>query len=250
MLVVSKKHHGIPIVDCWFAKEPITVKGLIRYKECRFEPAVEDKECFRTLWSDLTLCEEEILSCYSKNCRYEVRRAAKEGVTAEVFRGCDLLQSNRIDEFVDFFVEFWKSKGIDYKEKDKCREEMYWYAQNNAFAITVARLQEKPLVYHTYILDDEIVRLYQSASQYRTDEEVSQQLVGFANRFLHKEDMLFFKGLGKRTYDWGGAGLTDEVASITKFKESFGGTAVELWNGTKRVGWMAKLYGRIVDLIR
>lgn len=249
MLVLKKKRHGVTIIDCWFAREPIRSKGLIRYKECCFEPVCADCVSCRTLWSDLTLTEEEIIACFSKNCRYEVRRAAKEGVCADIVMGRDLLRGELIEDFLDFFVDFWRSKGIEYGDREKCKDEILWYAENNAFAISIAKIQGKPIVYHTYIVDDEIVRLYHSASQFRTDEEISQQLIGYANRFLHKEDMLFFKTTGKRIYDWGGAGQREEVASITRFKESFGGTPMEFYNGTQRIGIVARLYGCIVRIV-
>lgn len=249
MLIISKKHHGIDIRDCWYADTPVKKKGIIRYRYYVGEnpsfPGVQD----RTLLTDLTETEEEMVANFSKNCRYEVRRAPKEGVTCRVVVGKELLKGNNIEAFVDFFADFWKSKGVEYQEKSKCMDEIRWYAENDAFAIAMALLGEKVLVYHTYIVEKDRVRLYQSASQFRLDETVSQQLVGFANRYLHKEDMLFFKKQGKKIYDWGGAGTSEEVASITRFKESFGGKEAYYYNGEQVNGCLARGYKWLVKMI-
>ena len=113
----------------------------------------------------------------------------------------------------------------------------------------MAFIGDKLLVYHTYILDEKRVRLYQSASQFRTDESITTKVIGFANRYLHYEDMLFFKRIGKEQYDWGGAGRTEDVESITKFKESFGGTPCVFYNGTQVRGAMPRLYHAVTGLI-
>ena len=115
------------------------------------------------------------------------------------------------------------------------------YAAQNALAITSASVGGKKIIYHTYVIEDTGVRLYHSASLYRQDDAIPQGLVGMANRYLHKEDMLYFKNIGKTTYDWGGAGRTEEVINITKFKESFGGTPVTYYDFTEVKGLWAKL---------
>ena len=249
MLKVTRRRHGINFIDCWYAEQPIRDKGIIQYWEAAFSQTGSQREEFPTLFSDLTETEEEIVAHFSKNCRYEVRRAPKEGVQTRMVTGKEALDSGLIDQFVEFFDEFWKSKGTCLEEKEKCREQLKRYAAQNAFAISVASLGEKPLVYHTYILEGNITRLYQSASQFRTDETISQQLIGYANRYLHKEDMLWFKEKNYRTYDWGGAGTGEEVASITKFKESFGGDHRLFYNGQTVNGLWPGLYSRLIRLL-
>lgn len=228
MLALRKKKHGISFITLWYAEKPIDESGIIQYREALFRPKTASTE-FETLLSDLTETEEEIVAKYSKNCRYEVRRAAKENIQTEMKTGQTLTQKD-IEEFCDFFVEFWASKGVEYKEADKLKQEIIDYAAENAFAITSASVNGKKIIYHTYVLDDTRVRLYHSASLYRQDEEVPQSLVGMANRYLHKEDMLYFKNAGKTKYDWGGAGKTEDVINITKFKESFGGVPVTYYD--------------------
>ncbi|MCM1103088.1 MAG: peptidoglycan bridge formation glycyltransferase FemA/FemB family protein [Clostridium sp.] len=240
MLIVSKKNKGIPIIDCWYAEHALAMDGVIRYQEAE-KPIGAMPQKFETLLSDLKEDEETILSHYSKNCRYEVRRAPKEGVVCAAKCGKELTEQD-IAAFTDFFEQFWASKGISYNEKEKCRAMMRQYVSAGAMAVTTASLGGKLLVYHTYILEEKRVRLYQSASQFRTDESITTNIVGFANRYLHYQDMLFFKKMGKEQYDWGGAGRTEDVESITKFKESFGGKTAVFYNGEEVRGAAPKLY--------
>ncbi len=247
MLIVSKKNKNIPIIDCWYAQHALGMDGVIRYQEAE-KPIGAQPQRFDTLLSDLTEDEETILSHYTKNCRYEVRRAPKEGVSCSMKCGKEITEQD-ILVFTDFFEQFWASKGISYHEKEKCRAMMRQYAGAGAMALTMAFIGDKLLVYHTYILDEKRVRLYQSASQFRTDESITTKVIGFANRYLHYEDMLFFKRIGKEQYDWGGAGRTEDVESITKFKESFGGTPCVFYNGTQVRGAMPRLYHAVTGLI-
>lgn len=247
MLIVSKKNKGIPIIDCWYAEHALVMDGVIRYQEAE-KPIGNKLQKFETLLSDLREEEEAILSHYSKNCRYEVRRAPKEGVVCAAKCGKEITEQDII-AFTDFFEQFWASKGVSYREKEKCRAMMRQYAAAGAMAVTTASIGDKLLVYHTYILDGRRVRLYQSASMFRTDESITTKIVGFANRYLHYQDMLFFKKMGKEQYDWGGAGESGDVESITKFKESFGGEKAVFYNGEEVRGAMPKLYHAAAELI-
>lgn len=247
MLVVSKKHNGISIIDCWYAEHALKQSGVIRYQEA-LKPIGKQTTEFRTLLSDLTENAEEIFSHFSKNCRYEVRRAERERVEKVFLRGKEITEDD-ITQFLDFFADFWQSKGVSYAEKEKCRALITQYAEADAFAITKATVDGKILVYHTYILAETRARLYQSASQFRADETISANVVGFANRYLHYQDMLWFKELGKKQYDWGGAGTGEDVESITKFKESFGGEPVIYYNGEEINGALPRIYKGMTGIV-
>lgn len=246
MLVLQKQLHGISFRTIWYATEPVKKSGVLQYREALFCPNPSAIK-FETLISDLTETEEEIVAKFSKNCRYEVRRAAKENIETEMKTGASLTEQD-LEEFCSFFVEFWASKGVEYNEADKLKQELTEYAAQDALAIASASVNGKKILYHTYVTDDTRARLYHSASLYRQDEEVPQSLVGMANRYLHKEDMLYFKAAGKASYDWGGAGTTEEVINITRFKQSFGGTPVTYYDATEVLGWKAKLVNMLSAL--
>lgn len=239
MLFFTKKVHGIPFSTVWYATEKVNIKGVIQYREAFFKPK-SNCVAFDTLISDLQEEEDEIIARYSKNCRYEIRRAEKEGVSATVDASKDIAEKD-IDEFCDFFVEFWATKGVNYQGIESLKQEITEYVEKNAFCITSASINGRKVVYHTYILTENYARLLHSVSLYRQDETIPHSLIGMANRYLHKEDMLYFKNAGKKKYDWGGAGMTGDVINITKFKQSFGGDSAVYYNFDEVNGLKAKL---------
>ncbi|MDD6203116.1 MAG: hypothetical protein PUB13_09300 [Lachnospiraceae bacterium] len=239
MIKTSTKVHGISMIEVWYADEPIKEDGIINYRQARFCPK-KKYTTFETLITDLTQEEEEIIAKISKNGRYEIRRAQKEDVKTVIKTAKEITEED-IHEFVHFFTEFWASKGVIYTEGNRLEKEIKRYVEEDCFAITIALIVDKPCVYHTYILEEKTARLYQSASLYRVEEEIPKSLVGMANRFLHKEDMLTFKKMGIRQYDWGGAGTGKEVASITEFKKSFGGSPAVFYDFTRANGRKAKV---------
>lgn len=247
MLIVSKKNKGIPIIDCWYAEHAIVMNGVIRYQEAE-KPIGARAERFETLLSDLREDEAAILSHYSGNCKYKVHRAPREGVVCTAKYGKEITEQD-IVVFTDFLEQFWASKGVSFHEKEKCRAMMRQYTSVGAFALTAASVGDKLLVYHTYVVSEKRARLYHSASQFRTDESITTNIVGFANRYLHYQDMLFFKKMGKEQYDWGGAGRTEDVESITRFKESFGGVPAVFYNGEEARGAAPKLYHAAAGLV-
>lgn len=251
MLRIDVKRHGTDIITVWYAKELLKEKGIICYREAQIQPGRPVTQ-FDTLITDLTESEEDIVGRVSKNGRYEIRRAAKEDVKTAMLTGNEVTDA-QIAAFCDFFVAFWKSKNVNYTEREQLYSEIRRYADRDAFAISIASINEKPCIYHTYLVDEDRVRLYHSASLYRIDDNIPHSLVGMANRYLHKEDMIYFKNSGKRQYDWGGAGETEEVKSITEFKKSFGGTPAVFCDFVTVNGIRAKLVtlaSRIKDRIR
>ena len=246
MTTIRHQVHGVSMITVWYAKEKVKEDGIIIYRQAKFKPA---GECtvFDTLETDLQQSEEAIIANISKNGRYEIRRAEKEGVKAQVKAGKSLTEQD-IKAFCDFFTEFWQSKGVAYEGKEELYKEISDYAAQGNFVITSAGIGEHTCVYHTYILCEDTVRLYHSASLYRVDESIPRKIVGMANRYLHKEDMLYFKQNGIKTYDWGGAGKGEEVKSITEFKASFGGEPKQYYDFTQVNGVKAKAISMLSDL--
>ncbi|NLL79394.1 MAG: peptidoglycan bridge formation glycyltransferase FemA/FemB family protein [Clostridiales bacterium] len=247
MFILEKKKHGTAFRTIWYAKQPLKKAGINRYRYAEFHPQ-KDYQVMNTFVSDLTEADEDIVQRISKNGRYEIRRAVKEGVTCEYKVGSEITNQD-IEEFAQFFSDFWKSKGIENHNKEGYIEEIKEYVSKEAFAISVAKMGDKILIYHTYIVGEEFARLYQSASQFRVDESIPPVIVAMANRLLHKEDMLFFKRLGKTFYDWGGAGQGADVASVTHFKKSFGGTPKEIYDFEEVIGIKAKVVKAVIKLL-
>lgn len=246
MIVNRKKKHGVDFREVWYAEEKCGLDGIILYRGAK-KPIGKVLREVRTLITDLTLSEEEIVAKCQKDCRYQIRRAARENITAEFKVGKEITEQD-IRQFCEFFVDFWKSKGMSDEGYEKYKEEIETYAKEGVFAITCAKQDDEVLVYHTYIVGDNFVRSYQSASQFR-NENISARIVGIANRYLHKADMMYFKEMGKTVYDWGGAGLREEVKNITEFKESFGGEELYYYDCEDVVGLKAEAVKGIINLI-
>ena len=244
MKIISKRKHGINFYTVWFAKEPLKKRGIIQYRQAEFKP--DNAEEFVTQITDLTKMEDEIIAGFAKNCRYEVSRAQREGVEVLFFES-DSLSKEEIEAFIKFFSDFWNSKGVNDFNKESLREEITEYIKNNAFVISKAVIGGETVVYHTYFVDDVNSRLLHSSSLYRCDEKISANLIGMANRYLHKEDIMYFKSKGKKIYDWGGAGTSKEVENITKFKKSFGGEEVIQYNARVHSGLIANLFRILIE---
>jgi len=251
MLIVQNRKHGINFYTVWFAKEPLLKKGVVSYREYMGEKPDTDCVIFDTLVTDLSQDVDIIRQSFSKSCKNNINKAAREDISFELLSG-EEVTDERIEEFLDFFEEFWKSKGIHFAEKDKLRKEMCTYRDMGALSITYAYVNGEKAVYHTYIVDEEIVRSWHSASLFRIQDGEDKNLknvIGIANRALHYEEILYFKKQGKLSYDWGGAGTAEDVVCITEFKKSFGGIPVEYYNFEQVNGLLAKLFKLAVRVL-
>ena len=246
MLVLRKRKHGIDFYTVWFAKQPITEKGIVAYYEADFTAKGQCRQYteFPTLINDLIESEEEIKQHFSKSCKYKINRASREEIDMKVYDSTGI-EEKQIDEFIDFFEEFWKTKGRQLENKVKLKEELLAYKEKNALLMGVACVKGEQAVYHVHVGDGYQIRLLYSASLYRQqnkEESGLKNLIGMANRALHYEEMKCFKRLGYQIYDWGGAGKTEEVLAITEFKETFGGQEVMYHNFEVTVGIKANLF--------
>ncbi|MBI4843147.1 MAG: hypothetical protein HY809_02330 [Nitrospirae bacterium] len=209
-------HESPAITDCVRFAQYIAAKNIAR--KFGFK-----RETVFTKLIDLTASSEEILSQCGKNNKYKIKRAEKEGIRFEI--------ENDPHAFTNYYRLFAKSKssvkeilemGIDYIDLYK-----------GYITITKAAAGNEVLAMHSYVADREggRVRLLHAASLFR-DEDDSQKrsLIGRANRFLHFQDMLYFKDNGFRIYDMGGYAYNSdnpELQKINEFKDSFGGKLIE-----------------------
>lgn len=248
MIRIEKQMHGVPMIITWYEDAAISDNGIINYREAK-TPIGESEE-FITLLSDLTKEPDAIKADFSKNCRYEVNRADREDVCYEITDGKEISDA-LINEFITFFEDFWKSKDSSLDNPESLREELLAYRDGGYLTIGCAVVSGQKAVYHTYLHDEIITRLMHSASLFRVqenEEKNNKAVLGIANRALHFEEMKYFKSKGIETYDWGGAGETEEVASITKFKKSFGGTPAVFYDCHQLNGSKAKLISTMADI--
>lgn len=207
----------------YFCNEPQYSDALkfIKYMQtkCKDNIVGFKREEFFTKIIDLTKTPDELLAQCKKNTQYEIKRAEKENIKFEVIED--------IGSFIRFFNLFAKSKGMSLLKESR----IACFKDN--LIVSKAVFEDTALTMHSYISDWVIkrVRLFHSASLFRdVDDGQRRNLVGRANRFLHYNDMLYFKRLGFEIYDMGGyAYNTDDVElkRINEFKDSFGGELME-----------------------
>jgi lipid II:glycine glycyltransferase (peptidoglycan interpeptide bridge formation enzyme) len=89
---------------------------------------------------------------------------------------------------------------------------------------------EEPLAYHVIIIADGRARLLHSASLFREGQSSEHRhYLGWASRYLHAQNMLYYRRQGYAQYDWGGwySGTENEsLLRVNRFKEEFGGKVV------------------------
>ena len=248
MKVIDRIRHGINFKVVWFAEEPVKENGIITYHQASFEH--KDAVKFETLINNLSDDEDSIKSHFSKSCKYKVNRAAREDVQIEI-KDAAAITDEDIEAFLAFFRTFWESKGTSFEQYDSVKRDLMDYRSVNSLTLAYAKVAGEIAVYHTHIYDEKYARLLHSASLYRLqddEEDNTRNLIGMANRYLHFQEMLYFKEKGLTAYDWGGAGKDKDVINITEFKESFGGEAATFYDFEEVRGLKAKLFKLLVEV--
>ena len=235
----------------WFAKQNTKSKlNCDVYTYYGVENVIEGSitKLQHTLITDLTEPQDEIFQKFAKNTKYEINRSDRDGVQFEVYTPNMLKNNQVLNDFVDCYLQMYKSKNIKCSSPKKMMKE---YINADALEITLARYNGKVLVYHTYVRDSENVRLFHSCSDFRNCQDSAEKaIVGRANRFLHWNDMIYYKENGIRMLDWGGIQSYEEPNGIDKFKMDFGGEYKCYYNYSIERSCKAKIFAKLKKLLR
>lgn len=243
MVQITYRKKGIRITQLWFSESMITSHSLktdiLFYHGIPQRQA--DNKClfteFHTLVSDLCLSEEDLLSRINKNVRYEIRRNCKEEVDYRVFLPSKLQQKPEIIlQFADMYEAMYRQKG---QKAVFNKIQFLEYLKQKAILLSAIYQNGLPLVFHSYIVGENQVRLLHSVSDFRS-KDVDANLVARANKRLHWEDMLLFKKQGKEIYDWGGVSSLEEPNGIDAFKFKFGGEPLTYYNAYQGSSFLGK----------
>lgn len=192
---------------------------------------------FLTMVTDLSAGADAIAERFGKDCRYKIRRAeTKDGLRMEFITDPE----SRLDEFSAFFDAFARQKS--HWPCD--RQWLLAACRARQLALTSASQNGEALVWHAYLTSGQAAWLQYTGSCFRDKGNDYRALIGRANRWLHWKEMLRFKEMGIRRYDWGGLFEDESVpenAGINRFKKDFGGREVRTYNCTLPV----TLKGRI-----
>lgn len=232
MNIVYKKK-GIRISHNWFC-DSVDLGQIDKDADVLFfhqmpnVPGTKNVVCeeFHTLLTDLKREEEEILADINKTERYQIRKSTREGVEISYYDSNTLLEEDILKQLEHIYKAMYAAKGINQSIN---HDQMICYAKAGALVLTCAYLGDIPLVMHTYLKDENQVRLLHSVSEFRTSD-IDANLIARANKRLHWEDIRLFREQGLKSYDWGGISSFDNPNGIDVFKMKFGGTPVTYYN--------------------
>ena len=185
-------------------------------------------ELQRTLITDLDVDLIENPPTITKTIKNEINRSMKEGVEVKLFDSKQLKSSPEIiKEYAEMYHEMYKQKGIKAVLSFK---DINALIDSEAYMMTVAYVNGKASVYHTYVVDGENARLSTSCSDFRVQDKQIKNAIGRANKYLHWKDFELLQQRGVKVYDWGGISDFDNPNGIDVFKMSFGGERQEYYN--------------------
>ncbi len=236
--------------EVWFDEEPTEEVDILTYHQ-RTLPVVTAK-CtdFYTLITDLSKKSDELLQNFSKDTRYEIRRAEKQDEI--IYEYWMAKNTNAVlTRFHNFYDRFAIAKKLNVMDR------RYLKRLADAGVLDLSVVQDKEgndLVWHAYYRNTERVRLLHSCSLFRENaDNASRNLSGRANRLHHWRDMLRFKQEGILCYDFGGwyEGNSDmEKLRINQFKSEFGGTVVKNYNCNQIVTVKARILMTAFDVVK
>ncbi|MGH8746461.1 MAG: hypothetical protein ACREUK_08215, partial [Burkholderiales bacterium] len=219
---------------------------IVLYRQRKSPVARAKVTPFLTMITDLSVDEVALVGQFGKDCRYKVHRAqTKDRLRMGL---CDDPRKE-LAQFRAFYDTFAKQKGVP-----PCDDKWLCAAcEAGQLALTFASRDGETLVRHAYLLSGDAVWLQYTASCFRDRDNATRALIGRANRWLHWQDMLHFKRVGLRRYDWGGL-FEDESepgnAGINRFKKDFGGQPVRSYECVQPVTLKGRIYLPLRDAWR
>jgi hypothetical protein len=218
--MITSTKGPIVIGDVFFKHEALQRPvDILRFNQV--PTPVEHARCvpFHTRILALDADEDDLQEGFSRDLRYELRRAARDGIRCGL---STLIPAKRLAAFCDYFDLFAAQKRI----RSANRAKLAALSAANALVLSWAEACDgKVLAWHAYVVFDHRARLLHSFSPCGNNQGTGlRQSVGRANRALHWEDMRQFKASGITMYDFGGwyeGGTDQERLRINSFKGEF-----------------------------
>jgi len=253
---IISRRWPVTIKNYWFGQRPEKsampdIARLISIPEPW--PGAKNIESW-TLLNDLAGTDSDLMALLNRDTRNEVRRAGREGISVERFDCQDLAI---LDDFDLFYNKFSESKP-EVRDILKISVQLHMLKRKaQAGMLEVSRAvgrDGEPLVYHVIIIADGRARLLHTASLFREDQNKEQRnYLGWANRYLHWQEMLHYRHQGYSQYDMGGwyAGRDNEsLLRVNRFKEEFGGRVVCEYDAMVGCSFQGRLALRAQDWLR
>ncbi len=227
--MIAYQKNFLRIAEYWGAEpEGDPQVDLVRFFQ-HAEP-LADAFCreFYSIVLDLRQDESQLFARMKRNTRYEIRRAERsDRFLHKIGKGSDTAVLSAFEDSYDQFAAEKRQEKIN---------RMWMSTLAGGELLQISQIQDETgetLVWHAYHLGCDRATLLHSASILRAESNKALRTkVGRANRYHHWQDILYFKKLGLRTYDFGGWYEKKEDAArlnINKFKEGFGGNIVKTY---------------------
>lgn len=216
----------------WFTEEPVNSDAdLVRYLRSMSPRSgfftVNDPA--ETVISDIQVDTDALLSRCTKTVKYEVNKCAKESVEISFYKAEDLVSHPEIvDEFERAYIDFAKDLEDKSVLSAYSRHKIGNMIETDCILISKAE-KDTITVYHVYAWGDKSACLLYSVSNFRNDPAL-RNLAGRMNKLLHIRDIEWFRSNGVGLYDWGNISSSINPNGIDKFKMSFGGDVVTVYN--------------------
>jgi len=257
-MLYKRKIKSLNVAEIWFeVPDDFSPK---KYAFCNYNsminpPALKKgerclfKQDIYTLVTDLTEPEEAIFLRFDSDVRNKIRRAKKDGTVCQFYTSEDLCTDDTLlRKFDKAYAEMLQQKGM---RLISIKNSMEQYAKEGALFLSVCKIGDEIVAYHSFVAGDKIARGLYSVSTFRSCSDTAERsAIGRANRLLHYEDMLYFKKLGFNLLDWGGYSSDPELTSINSFKKGFGGELVNRYFVTTTTKWWVSVLFMIRNIIR
>jgi len=174
------------------------------------------QEKYNTSIIDLLKPEEELFKAIHSTFRYDIRSAEKKNILHKTIL---ITKKEDCNDLIKAYNSFAKSKNMPTINP----QHILALQKTGNIYITKVLLNGMEVSTHIYIFDENIISL---ASSFHNVNFTDDKLRSEANKYLHWKDILLFKSMGFKQYDFGGLNQK-KLPGVSKFKINFGGETVE-----------------------
>jgi len=221
---------------------PILPKHDITYITGSVKPLGADYYERPTILVELKPNIEDTFKQFSATSQNEIRQIiTSNSCTFEMHSN---LTESELKRFKTLFNEFARTIGMNTFDID------YLLALNNSGALYISEIKNadnQVLIFHVYRVSKSRPELLHSYRNIFIDQK---QYISKANRYCHWLDICYFANDGYTIYDLGGfyQGSDEKHLNINKFKLSFGGNVVVLYNSILYNSFKAKTFRAIKNI--
>ena len=226
-MVIQWKKHGFTLNEIYGTKAvPSHVPKADLHAYFQQKKLIQPNKRFTLHKQVLTLCidlqqsEEAMRKDMNRTTRYQINKAGRDNL--QVHFKTEPTNED-IEEFVAFFNPFAKEKNIELCRVDK----LYSLQKHKQLVITYVLHEDgRKMASHLYIANEKRAIMLYSCSGRFENADIPGLHIGRANRYLHWQDMLFFKNKQVNYYDFLGLSIdknNQAQQNVNTFKKGFGG---------------------------